>query len=166
MEQLLLSPLKQRIINYLKQCNFINGNIILLNYIQELENKYRNNQSCMTYLNSIRNTISLCSSVINTCSLDGTSRLIAYRNDPQLLIESEFNSVIYNINNIELLKDIMLFFESTTSTIENISERLTKLEKIIENLHIMNSQQCVSIQNIEENSVNTNYVIENIDAKL
>ena len=169
MEQLLLPSLKQQIINYFKDHNFKNGNDNLLNYIQILENKYRINQNYIQWLNIIRNTINQCSTKINTNSFDGTSYLKTHVNDLKLLIESDFNTALCNVSSIELLKDLLFFFKPEMNLDKNnddINDRLTKLERAVEELRYMNSQQCVSIQNIEENSANTNYVVENIDAKL
>ena len=69
---------------------------------------------------------------------------------------------LFNGNpNLEI-KDLISFFEPRDylhETIFRLSERVSKLENII-------LQQSMSIQNIEENTTNTNNIVENIDANL
>lgn len=162
MDNQLLPALKHKVVGHFKSHNFRNGNGNILNYIQQLEIKYHGNHHYSYWLTSIRNAINQISQELNVGSIDGNSRLRAYNNDPQLLIECQLDSCLCNITSVDLLQELLFFFEPILNAnkfiIDDIYKRLNSLEN-------MNQQQCVSLQNIEEISTHTNYKVENIDAK-
>lgn len=158
------NSLKQSLTNHIKKINFNGGTNYFLNHVQSLQNKHQNNSE-MQHLSNIHTAINSCTSEINTTPMNGSKKMRGFDDVPSF-VEYMISSYLYNIQDVELLLSLLSFFEPTTSIIQNILERVTKLEKTIENIHNMNSLQCVSIQNIEENSTNTNYIVENIDSKL
>lgn len=140
-----LSPhsLKFNIMNHLQSCDFRNKNDYLSMHLQHLQNKYPQENA---NIEGLERAIRECSRRLNG------KYMAVYNNEPKLLIKDEFNASLFNISNIELLKDLLSFFEPI-----NISmlERLANLEKIVENLHSMNMPQCVPIQNVAEKTTDT-----------
>lgn len=129
MDQLPLPALKHKICGHFRTYNFKNGNGNIQNYIQQLENKYRANYDYSRWLMSIRNTINQISQELNVGSIDGNSRLRAYDNDPQLLIECQIDSCLCNITSIELLQELLFFFEPINYNFDDIYKRLEALEQ-------------------------------------
>lgn len=109
MEELLLPALKYKVINYFISYNFKigNGNFYIINYIGNLESKYAGNEICITHLMSIMNVIADFIEYLiknKNCSFVDDD----YR---RLLVQNKFAPVLDNINSVEILTDLLYFFE-------------------------------------------------------
>lgn len=138
-------PLKYTLSKHFQSVDFETDNVFLLEHLNILKIKYPNEN-----IQSIEYASREC------------TRLAQYHGNQKLIIKSNFDVPIHNIYNVNLLKDLISFFEPRDylhETIFRLSEKVSKLENII-------LQQSMSIQNIKENTTNTNNIVENIVSNL
>jgi hypothetical protein len=83
-----------------------------------------------------------------------------------LLIESEFNMSLCNVRSVELLKDLLSFFNRNAIIMDDIQKRLARLEMKVDKMDDMNIQQIVLTQNIEETTATAVSIVENMSANL
>lgn len=109
---LILTSLKNKLINYYKAHDFENKTNYLHIYLQTLENLYyfRSNSSHMC-VNAIKNKVREYSQQV-------TNKNCSEENEIQFI--NEIDDVLCNIKNVELLMELLFFFEPELH-IKNIS---------------------------------------------
>ena len=109
MDLLLLPTLKHRLIKNFKNYRPTNGNYNLLSYMQQLENKYRENRDCLNCLMDIKSMTNLYMS------------------------ENKIETVLHHVESVELLRHLLFFFEPDLN-VTNVIHELERLESIL-NMH-------------------------------
>jgi hypothetical protein len=71
-----------------------------------------------------------------------------------------------NVRSVELLKDLLSFFNRNAIIMDDIQKRLARLEMKVDKMDDMNIQQIVLTQNIEETTATAVSIVENMSANL
>lgn len=114
--------LKHKLINHFRSYDFKNGNDNLSNYVELIKNKYIENVFLQNQLTTLFNNIKDFPRYIEIHS----------KRDINSLVNEKFDYLFNNINNDEILKELLDFFED--GTITQLQETVTKLQETVNRL--------------------------------
>lgn len=126
-------PLRHKLMTHFKEYDFICSLGNLYGYIDILKyGKYLDDAPTKTLLDKLVTKINETSE---------TTRYLMTENDKpyRLIIDANIGLTLCQFNKIEVIKDLLFFFEPTTEsmqTIDDLTTRITRLEQIIENKRV------------------------------
>lgn len=148
--------LKHALMNHFKKLNFNGGTDYILNYIQTLENKSYSDTTRQN-LNYLRIAIRQCSSEL----LNEAQKMRGF-NEVESFVEYTLSPFIYNIHDVELLINLLSFFDNNfiyMQELKNLTTRNASLTQ--ENVILTNELKNVladmkKIKSQIENLINAN----------